>query len=897
MLRKSLLAGVALLLTASVAEPFPLGGSSPNTGGGGGGGGGTVGASTADALTSALKQTCAGCWFKTSTFVPTHTTIDSVKWNCAAQPCASAPANAPTATTIAGFASTSGITEEWAGGSLDTDDEMMIVWGGGHQGYWGNEIYGFKLATLQWSRLSVPSDITGYNTATDSREKYPSDGMPVSSHTYDGQTYVPSLGLFSITQCGQADGGCSGESFKVLPSTLDPTLFNKWVALPTFNPSAPAIDVMAHWDSVSNAIYATSNSNALYKLASPFSGTWNVQGTGNDQTLSFHQTGAIQPGSVMAVTGGNSDNVGAGLRVWSLSTGNISHIGWLGDSTIPNANAPGFAWNLQAGKFIGWAGGSTLYLLDPATWTYAAHTPAVANTVTPACTDAPACSGGQALNGTFGRFQYDAAHNVALLVNSTLDTTYGYKPDFCGSGSPSPDGSVMIPPSPCTLIDVAASAWTFPSSGVDDGYSNITVDRNGVDFTHTSLVEINNGGNLYFQTQAAFSPYFLWFRRNQGNGEFYQVASGSAAVPSPPFTNSTTATTFQSMQDMFGAAGPNQTLTAHVMPTGIPAYSDFGTVNQANTTLNCDAGVIIAASNGAGPGQGIFAVEANGFTVSGCEISWTQATASNGPNVGIQIDHGFTGFTGTNLNLHDNDMNILGGGQTGAITLTNVTAKRGGSKVGAGSGDGFNHNIYLSWNSASPDTDSVTMTGGGSFDVTADGDDLKFRLATGTIKGVKVGCDTAGNEGTHAGCWENWPVDIGCGGQYTLGAAGAGNGIVIERSPGAVKSQLVSFGEDIPAGAPNCPNVARASQSLVITNAILIDDGPVGDGGATTVVNNPQSKSVTVSNSKLVCGANSSCASIAAFLGTGVTNGGGNTLFANRAAAGLAAYPALPSSP
>src|SRR6185436_13027501 len=36
----------------------------------------------------------------------------------------------------------------WSGGTFDTRRDRLLVWGGGHADYGGNEIYAFEIATL-----------------------------------------------------------------------------------------------------------------------------------------------------------------------------------------------------------------------------------------------------------------------------------------------------------------------------------------------------------------------------------------------------------------------------------------------------------------------------------------------------------------------------------------------------------------------------------------------------------------------------------------------------------------------------------------------------------------------------------------------------------------------------
>ena len=76
----------------------------------------------------------------------------------------------------------------WSGGAFDTKRNQLIVWGGGHGDYAGNEIYAFSLDTLQWTRLTEPSSIKDVKGC----EPMMPDGQPTSRHTYNGLDYIES---------------------------------------------------------------------------------------------------------------------------------------------------------------------------------------------------------------------------------------------------------------------------------------------------------------------------------------------------------------------------------------------------------------------------------------------------------------------------------------------------------------------------------------------------------------------------------------------------------------------------------------------------------------------------------------------------------------------------------
>ena len=42
-----------------------------------------------------------------------------------------------------------GIVYAWSGGTVDTVKGRLLVWGGGHSDYWGNELYALDVASLR----------------------------------------------------------------------------------------------------------------------------------------------------------------------------------------------------------------------------------------------------------------------------------------------------------------------------------------------------------------------------------------------------------------------------------------------------------------------------------------------------------------------------------------------------------------------------------------------------------------------------------------------------------------------------------------------------------------------------------------------------------------------------
>jgi len=126
---------------------------------------------------------------------------------------------------------TSAIIRAWSSFAWDPSRSRLVIYGGGHANYDGNEVYVFNGATRQWSLGFYPSDDYVYNASTG--ERVTSDGplhSPVAAHTYDNTAYLEILDRY-ITFGGAAahtggpyaihDGNAHRSSG---PYTLDLTL-------------------------------------------------------------------------------------------------------------------------------------------------------------------------------------------------------------------------------------------------------------------------------------------------------------------------------------------------------------------------------------------------------------------------------------------------------------------------------------------------------------------------------------------------------------------------------------------------------------------------------------------------------------------------------------------------
>jgi hypothetical protein len=83
------------------------------------------------------------------------------------------------------------IITAWGSMAWDDNRRQLIIWGGGHANYAGNDVYRFDAATLRWQRASLPSAV---HAPLGDKQYFAVDGpmnAPTSSHTYDNQEFLP----------------------------------------------------------------------------------------------------------------------------------------------------------------------------------------------------------------------------------------------------------------------------------------------------------------------------------------------------------------------------------------------------------------------------------------------------------------------------------------------------------------------------------------------------------------------------------------------------------------------------------------------------------------------------------------------------------------------------------
>jgi len=299
------------------------------------------------------------------------------------------------------------VINAWNSAAFDTLRNRLIVWGGGHVDYGGNEIYAFNIDTLSWSRLTNPS-----TNIADDVDPYP-DGRPNPRHTYGTEVYIPTVDRFWVAGASLWEtGSCNG---------------NVWMY--NFNASPPESgwedQGSGHADCGGLAAYDPGKDRVL--LLAKVNGTTRLYEFDPKKSSSRFSTLNSSPADRRAYQMGVVDPirrklvvVGAGVT-WAF---NIDQSGapqttlnTSGATEIESADAPGLAYDPTSDRIVAWNGGQTVYTLDMDNLVWEKRT--ATNSVNP--------GGITASGGTWGRFAYVPSKNVFIVVNSSERNVFFYK--------------------------------------------------------------------------------------------------------------------------------------------------------------------------------------------------------------------------------------------------------------------------------------------------------------------------------------------------------------------------------------------------------------------------------------------------------------------------------------
>jgi len=303
----------------------------------------------------------------------------------------------------------------WCGGAYDTKRDRLIVWGGGHSAYAGNEIYVFDVRRLKWERVNDPS----LNVDQEGRGETYKDGTPRSVHTYDYIEYIPSIDRFvsmglSATYPSGVGGGYTTWCFDFDTK--------KWETKSVRPVKGRSGMCGSAFDPVTGHEFLHTRSGDLWEWDPP-ADKWTQLGKVSGH---YGSVGALDPigRRYMAIGGGN--RTGSRKRPGQFYCTDISgrtkpkrrKIDCRGPDDILYTGHPGLDYDPVLDRLVGWGGGADVFLLDLEKMAWKKVEPAETNKVTP--TDAVRA-------GTYGRFRYIPSMNAYIVVNSVDQNVYIYR--------------------------------------------------------------------------------------------------------------------------------------------------------------------------------------------------------------------------------------------------------------------------------------------------------------------------------------------------------------------------------------------------------------------------------------------------------------------------------------
>jgi hypothetical protein len=297
----------------------------------------------------------------------------------------------------------------WSGGAFDSKRNRLIVTGGGHNDYYGNELYALNLGDLTMTRLNNP----GLPLASGCQEAIANGTQPNSRHTYDGIEYMPNVDRLFVFSgslaCGSGNWGQDTWTFDF--ATMQWQNMRPGGTLPRGEAG-----MMTAYDPNTGRVYVHDRQH-LY--AYDFASNTYTRVSSSAVNLGYHLMATIDPKRKLFVIVGYDTSAGGGrVHTYNIGSGTATLSTWstTGGSGIVGQMYPGLEYDPVRDRVVAWNGGNTVYSLnlDTRAWT------------TATMTGAPS-SPSRAGDGTHGRWRYSPASDVFVLVNEYDQNAYTFR--------------------------------------------------------------------------------------------------------------------------------------------------------------------------------------------------------------------------------------------------------------------------------------------------------------------------------------------------------------------------------------------------------------------------------------------------------------------------------------
>jgi hypothetical protein len=297
------------------------------------------------------------------------------------------------------------ITADWAGGAFDAVNNRLLIQGGGHAGYAGNETYALNLGdgtgNPTITRLTNPTSTVRDGCVNGGTY---ADGKPVARHTYDQLAYLPDQNAMFMW------GGSQWQCGNMASDTwmLNLTTFVWTRGTDTNKPSGNFSRACAYHPA-GHLVYC--RDDFVLKSYNPVNDTWTTRSTSFG--VGEYKTGVIDTTRhryYMTTPASSTtlyyydirDPASTNLVIQTLTTSGCTWNGQIG-----------MAYDPVQDRIVTWNGGNSVQVYDP-----------TANS----CSTVTYSGGPTAMaNGTYGRFRYSAKLNVFVTCNDVDVNCYALR--------------------------------------------------------------------------------------------------------------------------------------------------------------------------------------------------------------------------------------------------------------------------------------------------------------------------------------------------------------------------------------------------------------------------------------------------------------------------------------
>jgi hypothetical protein len=339
------------------------------------------------------------------------------------------------------------VLDAWGGAAADTVNNRLIITGGGHVDYNGNQVY---ILNLNTNVMTIDIAPTG-NFSTTSGTEANGDGTPTARHAYEGLVYLPNENSVFYWGDGNAPGGTRSTNIW-------------WYSLTTHSWTEKGVQPDGIQQSVYCAIDPTQATESLLCIGMgsyimwryvPSTDSWTTLNSPKGTFVPFEANCAIQPDQKVMICAGAS-SFGASAGIYSIDiTGAASYAAvnitssTTACSSLYSVNYPGMDYDSSTGLIVSYTGsGNSITTLD----------------VISGICETKTFSGGPTASGTtagiLSKFAYFPKLNQHIVVNNAANDAFALKLSTSTDVTP-PTISIVTPASGSTLsniVNVTASA-------------------------------------------------------------------------------------------------------------------------------------------------------------------------------------------------------------------------------------------------------------------------------------------------------------------------------------------------------------------------------------------------------------------------------------------------------